>query len=155
MGDNALTANVGETVRIYVGNGGPNLVSSFHVIGEIFDKVYVEGGDVINKNVQTTLIPSGGATIVEFKVEVPGTFLLVDHSIFRTFHKGTLGMLKVSGEKTTLSIQKLLKKTFTDLNQNIPIRKKKAVQMRQCQEQNGNKIRKRAKQLTSKSKMAR
>lgn len=98
-GDNALTANVGETVRIFVGNGGPNLVSSFHVIGEIFDKVYVEGGDVINKNVQTTLIPSGGATIVEFKVEVPGTFLLVDHSIFRTFHKGTLGMLKVSGEK--------------------------------------------------------
>lgn len=100
-GNNALTANVGETVRLYVGNGGPNLVSSFHVIGEIFDKVYIEGGDVINKNVQTTLIPAGGAAIVEFKVDVPGTFVLVDHSIFRTFHKGTLGLLKVSGEKNS------------------------------------------------------
>ena len=98
-GDNALTAKVGETVRLYVGNGGPNLVSSFHVIGEIFDKVHVEGGDLINENVQTTLIPAGGAAIVEFKVDVPGTFILVDHSIFRAFNKGALGMLKVEGEK--------------------------------------------------------
>ncbi len=98
-GDNAITANVGETVRLYVGNGGPNLVSSFHVIGEIFDKVHVEGGSLINENVQTTLIPAGGAAIVEFKVEVPGTFILVDHSIFRAFNKGALGMLKVQGEE--------------------------------------------------------
>ncbi|MEQ6122124.1 copper-containing nitrite reductase [Reichenbachiella sp. MALMAid0571] len=96
-GDNAITANLGETVRLFVGNGGPNLVSSFHVIGEIFDKVNVEGGSVINENVQTTLIPAGGAAIVEFKVEVPGTFILVDHSIFRAFNKGALGMLKVTG----------------------------------------------------------
>lgn len=96
---NALTANVGETVRLFVGNGGPNLVSSFHVIGEIFDKVHVEGGNLINENVQTTLIPAGGAAIVEFKVEVPGTFILVDHSIFRAFNKGALAMLKVFGEK--------------------------------------------------------
>ena len=98
-GDNALTAKVGETVRIYMGNGGPNLVSSFHVIGEIFDKVHIEGGDMINENVQTTLIPSGGAAIVEFKVDVPGTFIIVDHSIFRAFNKGALGMLKVEGEE--------------------------------------------------------
>ncbi|WP_178986058.1 copper-containing nitrite reductase [Winogradskyella helgolandensis] len=98
-GDNAITAKVGETVRLYVGNGGPNLVSSFHVIGEIFDKVHVEGGDLINENVQTTLIPAGGAAIVEFKVDVPGTFILVDHSIFRAFNKGALGMLKVEGEE--------------------------------------------------------
>ena len=98
-GDNALTAKVGETVRLYVGNGGPNLVSSFHVIGEIFDKVHVEGGDMINENVQTTLIPAGGAAIVEFRVDVPGTFILVDHSIFRAFNKGALGMLKVEGEE--------------------------------------------------------
>jgi nitrite reductase (NO-forming) len=96
-GDNALKAKVGETVRLYVGNGGPNLVSSFHVIGEIFDAVYSEGGGTKNTNVQTTLIPAGGTTIVEFKLEVPGTFLLVDHSIFRTFNKGSLGMLKVEG----------------------------------------------------------
>lgn len=98
-GDNAITANVGETVRLYVGNGGPNLVSSFHVIGEIFDKVHVEGGDLINENVQTTLIPAGGAAIVEFRVDVPGTFILVDHSIFRAFNKGALGMLKVLGDE--------------------------------------------------------
>jgi len=98
-GDNAITANVGETVRLYVGNGGPNLVSSFHVIGEIFDKVHIEGGSVINENVQTTLIPTGGASIVEFKVDVPGTFIIVDHSIFRAFNKGALGMLKVKGEE--------------------------------------------------------
>ncbi|PWK17659.1 copper-containing nitrite reductase [Xanthomarina spongicola] len=98
-GDNAITAKVGETVRLYVGNGGPNLVSSFHVIGEIFDKVFVEGGDMINENVQTTLIPAGGAAIVEFRVDVPGTFILVDHSIFRAFNKGALGMLKVEGEE--------------------------------------------------------
>lgn len=96
-GDKALTAKKGETVRIFMGNGGPNLVSSFHAIGEIFDRVHVEGGDLINKNVQTTLIPAGGAAIVEFKVDVPGTFILVDHSIFRAFNKGALGMLKVEG----------------------------------------------------------
>ncbi len=98
-GDNAITAKVGEKVRLFVGNGGPNLVSSFHVIGEIFDKVHVEGGDLINENVQTTMIPAGGAAIVEFRVDVPGTFILVDHSIFRAFNKGALAMLKVEGEE--------------------------------------------------------
>ena len=98
-GDNAITAKVGETVRLYVGNGGPNLTSSFHVIGEIFDNVRVEGGDLINTNVQTTSIPAGGAAIVEFRVDVPGTFILVDHAIFRAFNKGALGMLTVEGEE--------------------------------------------------------
>lgn len=97
-GDNALKAKVGEKIRLFVGNGGPNLVSSFHVIGEIFDKVYVEGGKLVNEHVQTTLIPAGGATIVDFKAETSGTFILVDHSIFRAFNKGALGMLKVEGE---------------------------------------------------------
>ncbi len=96
-GENALKANVGETVRLFVGNGGPNLVSSFHVIGEIFDNVHVEGGDLINKNVQTTLVPAGGAAIVDFKIDVPGTYNLVDHSIFRTFNKGALGQIKAEG----------------------------------------------------------
>ena len=98
-GENELTAKVGETVRLFVGNGGPNLVSSFHVIGEIFDRVSVEGGSQINENVQTTLIPAGGAAMVEFKVDVPGNLVLVDHSIFRAFNKGALGILKVEGEE--------------------------------------------------------
>ena len=98
VGDKALTAKVGETVRIFFGVGGPNLTSSFHIIGEIFDTVYQEAGfAVAQHNVQTTLVPAGGATVVDFKVEVPGTFILVDHSLTRAFNKGALGMLKVSG----------------------------------------------------------
>ncbi len=98
-GENALKAKVGETVRLFVGNGGPNLISSFHVIGEIFDKVNVEGGTAENHNVQTTLIPSGGAAITEFKTDVPGEYVLVDHSIFRAFNKGALGILQVDGKE--------------------------------------------------------
>ncbi|HGO6513209.1 TPA: copper-containing nitrite reductase [Neisseria gonorrhoeae] len=107
-GDNALKAKAGETVRMYVGNGGPNLVSSFHVIGEIFDKVYVEGGKLINENVQSTIVPAGGSAIVEFKVDIPGNYTLVDHSIFRAFNKGALGQLKVEGaENPEIMTQKL------------------------------------------------
>jgi nitrite reductase (NO-forming) len=100
VGDKSLKANVGDRIRLYIGNGGPNLVSSFHVIGEIFDLVHTEGGTLANqKNVQTTLIPAGGSAIVEFKVDVPGRYILVDHSIFRAFNKGALGMLDVKGEE--------------------------------------------------------
>jgi nitrite reductase (NO-forming) len=98
-GDNAPRVKKGETVRMFVGNGGPNLASSFHVIGEIFDNVYTEGGSKVQHNVQTTLIPAGGATIVEFRADVPGELVLVDHSIFRAFNKGALGMIHVEGEK--------------------------------------------------------
>lgn len=97
-GDNALRAKTGERVRLFVGNGGPNLVSSFHVIGEVFDKVYVEGGDLINRNVQSTLIPAGGSAIVEMEMQAPGRNILVDHSIFRAFNKGALGMLEVAAD---------------------------------------------------------
>ncbi len=98
--DNSLKAKVGDRVRIFVGNGGPNLVSSFHIIGEIFDHVYQEGGtEVSQKNVQTTLVPAGGSAVVDFKLDGPGNFILVDHSIFRAFNKGALGMMKVPGAK--------------------------------------------------------
>ena len=98
MGDGQLQAKAGDTIRLYIGNIGPNSTSSFHIIGEIFDKVYVEGAidGTINENVQTTLIPSAGAVIVEFKVDVPGAYLLVDHSIFRVA-KGAVGILSVEG----------------------------------------------------------
>lgn len=97
-GDKSMLAKKGETVRIFFGNGGPNLSSSFHVIGEIFDKVYVEGGTkTVNQDVQTTMVPAGGSTIVEFKVEAPGTLILVDHALTRAFNKGAIGMIKVEG----------------------------------------------------------
>ena len=96
-GDKALTAKTDQKIRLFVGNGGPNLVSSFHVIGAIFDKVRYEGGSNSQENVQTTLIPSGGAAVVEFQPKVPGSYVLVDHSIFRAFNKGALAILKVDG----------------------------------------------------------
>src|SRR5262249_61228154 len=92
-----------RTARLFVCNGGTNLVSSFHVIGEIFDKVYAEGGTAVRQeNVQTTLVPAGGSAIVELKLEAPGTYVLVDHSIFRAFNKGALAMLKVDGPDNKL-----------------------------------------------------
>jgi nitrite reductase (NO-forming) len=97
-GPNALKAKINERVRLFIGNGGPNLVSSFHVIGEIFDRVQQEGGTHPQENVQTTLIPAGGASIVEFHTEVPGNYIMVDHSIFRAFNKGALAILEVSGD---------------------------------------------------------
>ena len=102
---NALTktfdmqANVGETVRVFFGVGGPNLTSSFHLIGEVFDRVY----DLASftspplTDVQTTLVPPGGATMVEFKVDYPGRYILVDHALSRT-EKGLVGFLNVKGE---------------------------------------------------------
>jgi len=96
-GDHALRAKTGETVRLFVGNGGPNLTSSFHVIGEVFDNVYTEGGTLAQHNVQTTSIPPGGSAIVEFRTETPGKLVLVDHALFRAFSKGTVGLIQVEG----------------------------------------------------------
>ena len=107
-GEGTLKAEKGETVRLFVGNGGPNLTSSFHVIGEIFDNVYAEGGTAVTHNVQTTSIPAGGSAITEYRVDVPGELVLVDHAIFRAFNKGALGMMEVTGEQdlATFSGQK-------------------------------------------------
>ena len=94
-----MNAKVGDTVRIYVGNGGVNLISSFHVIGEIFDRVYREG-DLTSppaQNLQTTLIPAGGAVMVEFKVDYPGNYVLVDHALARV-DRGAWGLLHVAGD---------------------------------------------------------
>ncbi len=103
VGDKALAAKVGETVRLFVGDGGPNVASSFHAIGQIFDSVYPEGamGEPLH-NVQTTTIPAGGAAIVQFKMSVPGTFILVDHSLERAFNRGALAQLKVTGPEDKL-----------------------------------------------------
>lgn len=93
-----LKANVGETVRIFFGVGGPNFTSSFHVIGEIFDRVYDQASltSAPLTNVQTTLVPPGGATMVEFALEVPGNFILVDHALAR-LQRGLAGFLVVEG----------------------------------------------------------
>jgi copper-containing nitrite reductase len=99
IGDGALKAKTGDKVRIYFGNAGPNKMSAFHVIGTIFDKVYREGGLMSDpeRGVQTTVVPPGGATVVDIKLPVPGTFTLVDHAIFR-IEKGAVGFLQVTGD---------------------------------------------------------
>jgi nitrite reductase (NO-forming) len=97
--EHPMKAKVGETVRIFFGVGGPNATSSFHVIGEIFDRVYKEAavGSPPAANVQTTMVPAGGAAIVEFKLEVPGRYILVDHSLSR-LERGLAGFLVVEGD---------------------------------------------------------
>jgi nitrite reductase (NO-forming) len=93
-----LHAKVGETVRIFFGVGGPNFTSSFHVIGEIFDKVYPYGSfaSPVVKDVQTVTVAPGGATAVEFKLDYPGRYVLVDHALSR-LERGLAGFLTVEG----------------------------------------------------------
>ncbi len=99
LNDGALKGRVGETVRLFVGNGGPTFTSSFHVVGAVFDAVYANGaiGHPPQQNVQMITIPTGSAAIVDFKLHVPGRFFLVDHTYFRSHEKGTLGALDVTG----------------------------------------------------------
>jgi len=99
MKEGALKAKTSDKVRVYFGNAGPNLISSFHIIGTIFKNVYREG-DLISppaRSVQTTLVPAGGSTVVDIDLSVPGTFTLVDHAIFR-IEKGAVGYLEVEGK---------------------------------------------------------
>ncbi len=100
LDENALRANVGDTVRIYFGVGGPNAISSFHVIGEIFDRVYDQASLTAPPltDVQTTLVPPGGATVVEFTLDVPGRYILVDHALAR-LERGLVGFLYAEGDE--------------------------------------------------------
>ena len=86
-------------MRIFFGVGGPNFISSFHVIGEIFDRVYDQASLTANPltDVQTTTVPPGGATMVEFALQVPGRYILVDHALAR-LQRGLAGYLIVSGD---------------------------------------------------------
>src|SRR5690554_346780 len=98
--EHALHAELGESVRIFFGVGGPNFISSFHVIGEIFDRVYDQASLTSPPltDVQTTLVPAGGAAMVEFSTEVPGRYILVDHALSRA-ERGLMGYLYVEGEE--------------------------------------------------------
>lgn len=96
-GDHALKAKVGETVRIFFGDGGPNLTSSYHIIGEIFDRVYIDGAGAPVSNAQTIMVPAAGSAIAEFKAIFPGSYTMVDHSLSRLM-KGAAASLVVEGE---------------------------------------------------------
>lgn len=94
-----LHAKIGETARVFFGVGGPNFTSSFHVIGEIFDKVYTMGGVLTPplEGIQTVTVPAGGAVITEFRLDVPGNYTLVDHALARA-EKGLVSVLSVEGD---------------------------------------------------------
>ena len=96
----AMRAEVGDTVRIFFGVGGPNKTSSMHLIGEIFDRVYDQASlsSPPLTDVQTTLVPPGGATMVEFTLDVPGRYILVDHAISR-LERGLVGFLYAEGDE--------------------------------------------------------
>lgn len=96
-GERALKAKTGESVRIFFGVGGPNHISSFHVIGEIFDRAFFLGAPANPvRDVQTVAVPPGGAAMLEFKLEVPGRYLLVDHALAR-LERGLVAHLEVEG----------------------------------------------------------
>lgn len=95
-GEGAMRANVGEKVRIFFGVGG-GVPSSFHVIGEVFDDVYMDGNEAATHNRQTVLVPAAGSAILDLTLEVPGDFILVDHTLTRAIDKGAVGILHVEG----------------------------------------------------------
>ena len=100
-GDQVLRMNVGERARIYFVNQGLNLTSNFHPIGSHWDVVYPEAAthpaNVPIRGSQSTLVVAGGGTVVEVIGQVPSTILIVDHALVRTFYRGALGKIEVSG----------------------------------------------------------
>ncbi|MGB7189892.1 MAG: plastocyanin/azurin family copper-binding protein [Acidobacteriaceae bacterium] len=93
-----MHADVGQTVRIFFGNAGPNATASEHMIGEIFTKVYMLGSLTSPPltGIQTVTVPPGGAAVLELKAEIPGKFSMMDHAITR-MEKGMLAVLEVKG----------------------------------------------------------
>ncbi|MBM2810614.1 MAG: Nitrite reductase, copper-containing [Chloroflexi bacterium] len=91
-----LRANVGETVRVFFGVGGPNIGSNFHVIGEVFDRVYSGASNTFTANEETWYVPPGSVSTFELRLDEPGQYLLVDHALWRVA-KGALGVLMVEG----------------------------------------------------------
>ncbi len=97
LAGNPMKVKVGDNVRIFFGVGGPNLTSSFHAIGTVWDKVWPEGSTGAPElNVQTTTVPPGGSTMVEFKARVPAKYILVDHALGRLM-KGNVAIIVAEG----------------------------------------------------------
>ncbi|HEY6041341.1 MAG TPA: nitrite reductase, copper-containing, partial [Anaerolineae bacterium] len=92
-----LHAKTGETVRLFFGVGGPNAGSNFHIIGEIFDRVFTGAFDNPVRNEETWYVPPGSLATFEFKLNEPGQYLLVDHALYRVA-KGAAGVLMVDGD---------------------------------------------------------
>jgi nitrite reductase (NO-forming) len=92
-----MTANVGDTVRLYFGVGGPNVGSNFHIIGEIFDKVFTGDPQTFVASEEVWYVPPGSVAAFEFTLDEPGEYVLADHSLYRV-NKGAAGILTVTGD---------------------------------------------------------
>ena len=83
-----------EPIRVYMVNAGPNRFSAFHVVGGIFERVFLDGELTTPlKGVQTTLVPVGGSAIFEFRLREPGLYPFVTHA-FADATKGAVGFFK-------------------------------------------------------------
>jgi nitrite reductase (NO-forming) len=97
MVDKPLPAKPGERVRLFVMNVGPSNTSSFHVVGTIFDRVWVDGNpDNQFRGMQTVLLGSSGGAIVEFMVPEAGNYVMVDHH-FANASQGAIGIIAAGG----------------------------------------------------------
>lgn len=93
-----LLAKVGDKIRIYVNNVGPNEVSSFHVVGTVFENVYIDGNPFnLMRGLQTVMLPASGGAVVEFTVTKEGSYPIVTHQ-FNHANKGGVGILKVTAD---------------------------------------------------------
>lgn len=91
-----LAAKPGERVRLYVLNAGPNDTSSFHVIGTIFDRVWVDGNPANEfRGLQTFLLGASNGAIFEFVIPEKGQYVFVDHE-FADAHHGAMGVIDAS-----------------------------------------------------------
>ena len=91
--DRPLAANPRERIRLFVLNVGPSNTSSFHVVGTIFDRVWLEGNpDNQLRGSQTVLLGSSNSAIVEFVTPEPGSYVMVDHH-FANASQGAIGLI--------------------------------------------------------------
>lgn len=96
--DEPLLAKVGDKIRMYINNVGPNEVSSFHVVGTLFDTVYIDGNPANElKGLQTVMLPASGGAVVEFTVTEEGSYSIVTHQ-FNHATKGAVAIIKVTSD---------------------------------------------------------
>jgi nitrite reductase (NO-forming) len=101
--DQPLTAAPGERVRLFLMNVGPSNTSSFHVVGTIFDRAWIEGNpDNQFRGMQTVLLGSSSGAIVEFMIPEAGDYVMVDHH-FANASQGAVGMIAAHGTKGRVS----------------------------------------------------
>jgi nitrite reductase (NO-forming) len=96
----AMQVKVGQRARVFFVNGGPNLTSSFHPIGNVWTKAWRDGALASSPEeyVQTLSVPPGSCGVFEMDFPVPGSVKLVDHALTRVVSKGMLGIIEIAGD---------------------------------------------------------